>query len=272
MFRNRQSLADFFEAMHSNAIPCAVIQAPHPCSTLPIMDNGPLRNAQEQRQAIGEATKLKSIKYTQLPPISSFICRDPRDAMIRLIFAVSLLLLGFASSIRELLNSNYFIAASVMMIAMVAAIGVLLSQKMIVSYVTASFCIFISAAAIYHDHRAFNTDLMQAQSAAAVYLVTARPAYGCDYQETSRLQSSALQACAMGPYDDLGSATQAFGGAMYFGPVSGTILGGRDALIGGAAAPQTCEKAVKQLHSHCQGAMDGFDRKLLSFLLEAADR
>jgi hypothetical protein len=113
---------------------------------------------------------------------------------------------------------------------------------------------------------------MQAQSAATVFLIAARPVYGCDYQETSRLQSSALQACAVGPYGDLGSATQAFGSAMYFGPVSGTIVSGRDALIGGAAAPPTCEKVIKELHSRCQGAMDGFDRKLLQFLLEAADR
>lgn len=191
--------------------------------------------------------------------------------MFRLICAVSLLLLGLGGCVRELLNSNYLIATSVMMIAIVAAIGVLLSQKMVVSSATASFCILISAVAIYHDHRAFNTDLMQVQSAATVFLVAARPVYGCDYEETSRLQSSTLQACAMGPYGDLGSATQAFGSAMYFGPVSGTILSGRDALIGDGAAPPTCEKAVKKLHSHCQGAMDGFDRELLQFLLETAE-
>lgn len=215
----------------------------------------------------------ESTAHKVRPTSADIFCyRYLKGAMLRLICAVSLLLLGLGGCVRELLNSNYLIALSVMMIAIVAAIGVLLSKKMVVNSTIASFCVIISVAAIYHDHRAFNTDLMQAQSAATVFLVAARPVYGCDYQETSRLQSSALQACAVGPYGDLGSATQAFGSAMYFGPVSGTIISGRDALIGGAAALPACEKVIKELHSRCQGAMDGFDRKLLQFLLEAADR
>jgi len=192
--------------------------------------------------------------------------------MFRKAGALVLVALGLAGSICQLLDGGYALAAVTLVVALAAAIAMLLAENLKVDATAATVCTLISAFAIFHDHRAFDIKLQQANAEAFSHLANPQITHGCRSPDAAALHNAAIQACGLQRHRDAAAASRDLNEAVHLGPTSSTIVSGARALQGPTEAPATCVQLVQRLHQECPEATAGIKSSDLQLLLQDAKR